>query len=60
LSEDERRGFQRLLLTRPIDGWFGDWAVRLADVSATGALIDSDESIPLEARAILRFFWRGE
>jgi hypothetical protein len=59
VSEDERRRFQRLVLTQPIDGWLGDWPVRLEDVSATGALIDSDEPLPLEARALLRFFWRG-
>lgn len=56
---DERRQFQRLNLIEPIDGWFGDYAVRLVNVSATGALIDSDESIPDDARALLRFFWRG-
>ena len=57
---DERRHFQRLTLTRPLDGWFGDFAVRLIDVSATGALIESDEDIPPDARALLRFWWRGE
>ncbi len=57
---DERRHFQRLTLTRPLDGWFGDFAVRLIDVSATGALIESDEDIPGDARALLRFWWRGE
>jgi hypothetical protein len=57
---DERRHFQRLTLVRPLDGWFGDFAVRLIDVSATGALIESDEEIPSDARALLRFWWRGE
>lgn len=56
---DERRHFQRLNLIEPIDAWFGDYAVRLVNVSATGALIDSDEPIPDDARALLRFFWRG-
>jgi hypothetical protein len=56
---DERRRFQRLALVEPLDGWFGDFAVRLVDVSATGALIESDEPIPADARALLRFFWRG-
>jgi hypothetical protein len=57
---DERRQFQRLNLIEPIDGWFGDYSVRLVNVSATGALIDSDEHIPDDARGLLRFFWRGK
>ncbi len=60
---DERRQFQRLTLTAPVDGWFGDFAVRLVDVSATGALIEHDEDaeqIPPDSRALLRFWWRGE
>lgn len=57
---DERREFQRLNLVRPLDGWFGDYAVRLLDVSAGGALVESDETLPTGARALLRFYWRGE
>jgi hypothetical protein len=56
---DERRQFQRLALVEPLDGWFGDFPVRLIDVSATGALIESYEPLPSDARALLRFFWRG-
>jgi hypothetical protein len=56
---DERRVYQRLTLSEPLDGWFGDFGVRLIDVSATGALIEYDESIPDDARALLRFYWRG-
>lgn len=56
---DERRQFQRLNLVEPVDGWFGDFAVRLLNVSATGALIESEEPLPDDARALLRFFWRG-
>lgn len=56
---DERRVYQRLTLTEPLDGWFGDFAVRLIDVSATGALVEYDEPIPDDARALLRFFWRN-
>lgn len=56
----ERREYQRLHLRRPIDAWFGDFAVRLIDVSASGALVEYDDVIPGESRAILRFFWRGE
>jgi len=56
---DERRQFQRLHLTDPVDAWFGDYAVRLLNVSATGALIESDDVLPEDARALLRFYWRG-
>lgn len=58
---DERRHFQRLTLLEPVDAWFGDFSVRLIDISATGALIEhEDEPIPSGARALLRFYWRGE
>jgi hypothetical protein len=56
---DERRLYQRLTLVEPLDGWFGDFAIRLVDVSATGALIEFDEAIHDDARALLRFYWRG-
>jgi hypothetical protein len=56
---DERRQFQRLTLSAPVDGWFGDFAVRLVNISASGALCQSDDAIPLAARALLRFYWRG-
>lgn len=56
---DERRQFQRLQLEEPLDGWFGDYAVRLINVSGTGALVQCDEPIESGARALLRFFWRG-
>ncbi len=56
---DERRAYQRLTLSEPLDGWFGDFAVRLVDVSASGAQVEHDEPIPDDARALLRFFWRG-
>jgi hypothetical protein len=56
---EERRVYQRLTLSEPLDGWFGDFAVRLIDVSATGALVEYDEPIPDDARALLRFYWRN-
>ena len=55
---DERRKYQRLHLTKPVDGWFGEYPVRLLDVSALGARIETDEEIPIGARGLLRFFWR--
>jgi hypothetical protein len=57
---DERRAYQRLTLTEPLDGWFGDFTVRLVDVSASGAQIEHDEPIPGGARGLLRFYWRGQ
>jgi hypothetical protein len=60
-THDERRAFQRLNLTRPLDGWFGEVAVRVLDVSASGALIDLDEPLDAETtRGSLEFFWNGE
>lgn len=56
---DERRAYQRLTLVEPLDGWFGDFAVRLIDVSASGAQIEHDDPIPDDARGLLRFYWRG-
>jgi hypothetical protein len=59
---DERRIYQRLTLREPLDAWFGDFPVRLVDVSATGALVEYDEydePIPDDARGLLRFYWRG-
>lgn len=57
---DERRLYQRLTLLEPLDGWFGDFAISLIDVSATGAQIEHEEPIPTDSRALLRFYWRGE
>ena len=59
-AHDERRAYQRLNLMRPLDGWFGDYAVRLLDVSASGALVDLEEPLEEHSRALLRFFWNGE
>ena len=57
---DDRRAYQRLTLTEPLDGWFGDFTVRLVDVSASGAQIEHEDPIPGDARGLLRFSWRGE
>ncbi len=57
---DERRTFQRLNLGRAIDGWFGERAVRIADVSASGAQLMVGAPIEDGTRARLRFAWRGD
>ena len=61
---DERREYQRLNLTKPLDGWFGDEPVKVLDVSARGAQvlaqIASGDPLPLGTRLPLRFQWRGE
>jgi hypothetical protein len=56
--DQERRVYQRLALTKHLDARFGPFAVRLLDVSAAGALIESDEDIPVGTRGRLRFEWR--
>jgi hypothetical protein len=58
--DDERRQFQRLNFSKPIDGWFGDYAVRLRDISANGALVEHDDEIEEGSRALLRFCFRRE
>jgi hypothetical protein len=57
---DNRRAYQRLTLIEPLDAWFGDFGVRLVDVSASGAQIEHDEPIPDDARGLLRFYWRNQ
>ena len=57
---DERRQFQRLPLEQPLDGWFGDFPVRLLNVSGSGVLVECGEEIPAGARALLRFYWRQQ
>ena len=57
---DERRAFQRLNLTRPVDGVFGGVPLRIVEVSARGVLASTDEPLQRGARGIVRFQWRGE
>lgn len=56
---EERRNYQRLNLTKPVDGWFGDFSVLIVEVSATGAKIVHDDELPSGSRGQLRFSWRG-
>ncbi len=55
---EERRVYQRLALTKPLEARFGRHKVRLLDVSAIGALIESDQDVPLGLQGQLRFSWR--
>jgi hypothetical protein len=57
---EHKRAYQRLTLMEPLDAWFGDFSVRLVDVSASGAQIEHDEPIPGDARGLLRFYWRNQ
>jgi len=57
---EERRQYQRLNITRPVDGWFGDFPVMVVEVSADGAKIVHDDPLPVGSRGLLRFTWRGE
>ncbi len=56
----ERREYQRLALTSPLEGKFGRIDVRLLDVSAIGALIESDVDIPIGKEGVLHFSWRSQ
>ena len=51
---------ERLNLTKPLDGWFGDFAVQLVEVSTRGASMLHSDELPTGSRALLRFAWRGE
>ena len=57
---EERRRHQRINLPKAIDAWFGDYSVRLLDISASGARIEHEDVIPEDSRALLRFTWKGE
>jgi hypothetical protein len=57
---DERRQAPRLHLTKPVEGWFGDFPITLIDVSETGAAVLHGDEIPVGSRGLLRFSWRGE
>lgn len=56
--DQERREYQRLALTSPLEGRFIKMKIRLLDVSATGALIESETEIPTGRRGTLTFTWR--
>ena len=56
---EERREFQRLNLTKPLEGWFGDFSVLVVEISASGAKLVHDEPIAMGSRGLLRFTWRG-
>ena len=58
--QEDRRLYQRLHLTEPLPARFGKSKVRLLDVSATGALAESDKPLKLKAKGNLRFAWRGQ
>lgn len=47
-------------MVRPLDGWFGDYAVRILDLSTSGARIETDGDIPKGSRGLFRFHWRKE
>jgi len=57
---DERRAFQRLNLTQPVDGAFGGVPLRIVEVSARGVLALTEAELRAGARGLVRFCWRGE
>ena len=50
----------RLNITRPIDGWFGDFPILVVEVAVESARIVREDPIPVGSRGLLRFAWRGE
>ncbi len=57
---DERRAFQRLNLTQPVEGVFGGVPLRIAEVSVRGVLAETEAALQPGARGIVRFRWRGD
>jgi len=57
---DERRAYQRLYLPKPVAGRFGEHAVQLIEVSATGTHVRTGDELAVGAHAPLRFHWRDE
>ena len=56
---NERRLYQRLNLTRPLEGSLDGITVRIVDVSAIGAQVElEDQTLP--PRGKLRFRWRDQ
>ena len=49
---------EKLNLTQPLDGWFGDVAVRVVKVAARDAQIVHEEELTPGTRGMLRFVWR--
>jgi hypothetical protein len=49
---------EKLNLTAPLDGWFGDFAVRLVKVGAHDAQIVHDDELPVGSRGLLTFVWQ--
>ena len=57
---EERRAYQRLNLTEPVDGAFGGVPLRIVEVSARGVLALVGEPLRRGSWGVLRFEWRGE
>lgn len=56
----ERREFQRLKLSEPIAGRFGDRTVRIIELGVPGARVEHEGPIKHSSAATLRFDWGGE
>ena len=57
--DEERREYQRLALTSPLNGTFGKTKIQMLDVSARGALLELDTKIVVGKKGTLSFTWRG-
>ncbi len=56
---DERRGAQRLAISKPVPCTFGGFEAKLAEISDVGCLITHADRITPKARLPLKFKWRG-
>ena len=60
MTKKERRKQERLHLVKPIEARFGNYTVRILDLSTSGARIETDDDIAKGTSGILRFAWRKE
>ena len=56
----ERREFQRLLLSDPVDGSFAGGAARIVEIGVSGARIEHAAPLAVGANAPLQLAWFGE
>jgi len=60
MSESDRRGFQRLRLSKPILATMNDQNALILDIGVSGAYVEHYGEVPAGARFRLSFRWHGE
>lgn len=58
--KEDRRLYQRLHLTEPLKARFGRAMVRVLEVSASGALVESSKPLKVGSKGVLHFTWRNQ